>query len=103
MITIKPEKLTKDNFAPYGEVIEATGEVKIINQGNVKKWNNWVSGLSGEDHFFKFKIWMSYKNKLIISIKKIYFIKSRIGTKRGVIKKLNWGENKNEKSIQSPV
>ena len=42
MITIKPEKLTKDNFAPYGEVIEATGEFKIINQGNGKKWKNLV-------------------------------------------------------------
>ena len=42
MITICPEKLTKENFAPYGEVIEAKGEFKIINQGNGKKWNNLV-------------------------------------------------------------
>ncbi len=41
-ITIWPEKLTKENFALYGEVIEAKGEYKIINQGNGKKWNNLV-------------------------------------------------------------
>jgi len=42
VITIQPEKLTKANFEPYGEVIEATGESKIINQGNGEKWNNLV-------------------------------------------------------------
>lgn len=42
VITIQAEKLTKDNFEPYGEVIETKGEFKIINQGNGKKWNNLV-------------------------------------------------------------
>lgn len=42
VITIQAEKLTKENFEEYGEVIQAKGDFKIINQGNGKKWNNLV-------------------------------------------------------------
>jgi ureidoglycolate lyase len=42
VITIQPEKLTKENFLPYGEVAEAKGDFKIFNQGNGKMWNNLV-------------------------------------------------------------
>ena len=42
IITIQPETLTKESFLPYGEVIEAQGDFKLINQGNGKKWNNLV-------------------------------------------------------------
>ncbi len=42
VIFLQPEKLTKEKFQPYGEIIEAEGEFKIINQGNGKKWNNLV-------------------------------------------------------------
>ena len=39
---VKVKKLNKENFKPYGEVIIAEGDYKIINQGNGKKWNNLV-------------------------------------------------------------
>ena len=36
------QRLTKEQFAPYGQVICRDGECSIINQGTGQKWNNLV-------------------------------------------------------------
>ena len=43
IVEINVEKLNKEKFLPFGEIIEAKGDYKIINQGNGKKWNNLVN------------------------------------------------------------
>lgn len=42
IIKIKPKLLTSEKFKIYGEVIAPVGNVKVVNQGNSKKWNNLV-------------------------------------------------------------
>lgn len=41
MQTIRTQPLTAEAFAPFGQVIEATGDAtKIINQGNCGRWHD---------------------------------------------------------------
>ncbi|MBX3169676.1 MAG: ureidoglycolate lyase [Candidatus Eremiobacteraeota bacterium] len=50
MKTLKPEPLTQEAFAPYGEVIEAANarEVRTINHGNTRRFHDLAGVEVGE-------------------------------------------------------
>ncbi|MCW5868029.1 MAG: ureidoglycolate lyase [Candidatus Eremiobacteraeota bacterium] len=50
MKTLKPEPLTREAFAPYGEVIEAANarEVRTINYGNTRRFHHLAGVEVGE-------------------------------------------------------
>lgn len=79
LLNINAKKLTSDNFKKYGNVIEATGPSKEINNGISKSWSNLIHPLTFQNELgMNVAILKTQKEKFIINFMERHFFTSQV-------------------------